>query len=133
MFLYNIVSSLFSLIRQFCVSNPFDVLGVGISVTVYGTPFPLPPEFLNILAEPLMFVFTRGVVRCYYASGSAPLGGCCLYMFFYLLHTDMLRLLLIVYPSTGYISLIGGIYVAFHILFVVIRNKISSILRVYKL
>lgn len=130
---YICLSTIFAFIRQYYFPNPFDVLGAGVTITTCGIPVFLPSVALNFFVEPFMNAFTYLVVKLYYIGGSAPALGSCLYMLFYYLHTIFLSWGLLAYPSSRAISLIIGIYIAMHVLFVMLKNKISSILRVYNL
>lgn len=116
---------MFWLIRQFYLPNPFEALGEGITVTISNVPILLTPDLLNLLADPIIFGITFGVVGLYYVSGSAPAVGSFLYMFFYCVHIAGIYLLLSLYPTIWLIVLIVVIYVALHITALIIKFKMN--------
>ena len=120
--LYNCLATIFWLVRQFAIPNPFDALGEGLAVTIGGTPILLSPELLNWLADPIIAGFTFGVVGLYYISRSDPALGSILYMFFYALHIGLLYLILSIYPAFWLMVIIGVIYIGLHIAVIVLKN-----------
>ena len=123
--IYTTLATIFWLIRQFLIPNPFEVLGEGITMTSKGISILLTPELLNLLADPIIFGITFGIVGFYYVSGSAPALGSFLYMFFYCVHIAGIYLLLSIYPTMWLIVLILVIYVALHITALIIKFKRS--------
>ena len=120
--IYAFLSTLFWIIRQFAIPNPFEALGDGLTIMIGETPFLLTPEILNWIADPIVFVITYGVVGLYYTKGSLPAIGSVLYMFFYALHIGLIYLLLHIYPMIWLIIVIGIIYVALHITILILLN-----------
>ena len=123
--LYHFLATIFWIVRQFAIPNPFDALGEGLVVTIGETPILLSPEFLNWIADPVVAAFTFGVVGLYYISRSAPALGSILYMFFYALHIGLLYLILSVYPAIWLMVLIGAIYVGIHIGVMVLKSALD--------
>lgn len=123
--LYCLLSTAFLCIRQFCLPNPFEVLGEGLTVVWQGVPILLAPILLNWIAEAFLHPITFGVVGLYYTRGSEPALGSILYMAFYAVHTGVLYLLCRAYPSTFLMVLVGIGYFAMHALFFWLRNKID--------
>lgn len=123
--IYSTLATLFWLIRQYAIPNPFEALGEGITVTIGGAPVLLSPEILNWIADPIIGAFTFLVVGIYYISGSNPTKGSILYMFFYAVHIGMLYLISSVYPTIWLIVLIAVIYLAFHIALLILKFKYS--------
>lgn len=64
--MYKLIAVISIFIRQFCISNPFEVLGDGLVVKIGEAPMALPPEILNWIAEPFMHTVTFAVVGLYY-------------------------------------------------------------------
>ena len=119
-----VLSTIFALVRQFAIPNPFETLGEGLIIKLGELSLLLPPELLNILAEPIVYIITFSVVGLYYRSGSEPALGCFLYMLFYVIHIGVLYLLLIIYPIVWLIILICVGYIVFHILIVILKNDV---------
>lgn len=70
--------------RNLAIPNPFDNLQ-GQTIEIYGIEFPVIPEIINILVEPILGVFTFIIVGLYYdRSEKTPLKGSILYLFFLL-------------------------------------------------
>ena len=120
---YSTLATLFWLIRQYAIPNPFEALGEGITVTIGGAPILLSPEILNWIADPIIGAFTFLVVGIYYISGSNPTKGSILYMLFYTIHIGMLFLISSVYPTIWLIVLIAVIYLAFHVALLILKFK----------
>ena len=120
--LYSLLATLFWIIRQFAIPNPFDALGEGLVITIGGAPVLLSPDFLNWIADPIIAGFTFGVVGLYYISRSDPALGSILYMFFYALHIGLLYLILSIYPTIWLMVLIGVVYIGLHMTMIVLRN-----------
>lgn len=119
------MATLFWIIRQFAVPNPFDALGEGLAVTIGGTPILLSPELLNRVADPIIAGFTFGVVGLYYISRSDPALGSILYMFFYALHIGLLYLILSIYPTIWLMVLLGVLYICLHVAVIVLKNVLD--------
>ena len=123
--LYNFLATIFWIVRQFAIPNPFDALGEGLVVTIGETPILLSPEFLNWIADPVVAAFTFGVVGLYYISRSDPALGSILYMFFYALHIGLLYLILSVYPAIWLMVLLGVLYICLHVAVIVLKNVLD--------
>ena len=112
---YSTLATIFWLVRQFAIPNPFEALGEGLTITIGEIPLLLTPEILNWIADPIIAAITFGVVGLYYIKGSEPALGSILYMFFYAVHIGLLYLMLSVYPIIWLMVLIGVIYFVLHI------------------
>ncbi|MBR2928820.1 MAG: hypothetical protein IKC24_06655 [Oscillospiraceae bacterium] len=121
--LYGFLSAVFLCIRQFCLPNPFDALGEGVTIVWKGVPILLAPVLLNWIAEAFLHPITFGVVGIYYTRGSEPALGSILYMVFYAVHTGVLYLLCRAYPSTVLMILVLIGYIAMHALFIRLLNR----------
>ena len=113
--IYSALATLFWLIRQFAIPNPFEALGEGLTITIGEAPLLLSPELLNWIADPIIGAITFSVVGLYYIKGSAPAWGSILYMIFYAMHIGLLYLILWIYPIIWLMVLIGVIYMGLHI------------------
>lgn len=112
--MYKLIAAISILIRQFCISNPFDALGDGLVVNLGETPILLPPRVLNWVAEPFMHVMTFAIVGLYYDRGSAPALGSCLYLLFYCIHTFLLWLMSLAGFAIWAVVLIVALYIVCH-------------------
>ena len=121
--IYTALATLFWLIRQFVIPNPFEALGEGLTIIIGESPLLLSPELLNWIADPIIASLTFLIVGLYYISGTAPAVGSILYMVFYVIHIGLLYLLLSIYPTIWLMILIALLYIAIHIT-LVIRFKI---------
>lgn len=119
--IYKIVSITFWVIRQFFMPNPFEALGDGIVATIGESEILLTPDMLNLIAGGVLPTITFIVVGVYYISKSCPAWGSILYMVFFCIHTGLLYLLCIAYPSILLVCLILICYLALHI--VIMRGK----------
>lgn len=123
--IYNIFYIFSLLIRNFIVPNPFERLQ-GQTIGINGIEFPLIPEVINILIEPILGGFTFFVVGLYYKRVERkPLKGSILYLSFYLAHTFLISGL--VYFKLSTISIIFAIifYFIFHIMIYIITSRLS--------
>ena len=120
--LYNFLATLFWIIRQFAIPNPFDALGEGLVVTIGEASILLSPELLNWIADPVIAALTFGVVGLYYISRSDPALGSILYMFLYAFHIGLLYLILSIYPTIWLMILMGVVYFGLHIAIIVLKN-----------
>lgn len=125
--MYIAVSTLFTLIRQFFLPNPFEVVAPGITIMVKDIPFLLTPEILNLAAEGMLHGLTFAVVRLYYKEGTEPLWGCILYMFFFVMHSKLIECALCYYPQYWLMGLILVGYIIIHIALKLLINKLDSI------
>ena len=125
--IYNILSFVFWWIRQFHMPNPFEVLGEGITIAISGVEVLLTPDTLNWIAGGILPTITFLVVGIYYISRSCPAWGSILYMVFFCIHTALLYLMCMAYPSTFLIVLIFIGYIAIHIGLISLGNKIKDI------
>ena len=120
--LYTFLATLFWIIRQFAIPNPFDALGEGLVVAIGAAPILLSPELLNWIVDPMIATITFGVVGLYYIGRSDPALGSILYMFFYALHIGLLYLILSVYPEIWVMVIMGVLYISLHIAVIVLRS-----------
>lgn len=121
--LFKIVSVAFWIIRQFFISNPFEVLGEGIPVVLDGKEVFLTPDVLNWIAGLGLPTLTFGIVGLYYKSGTAPVVGSALYMIFFLMHTGLLHLVSLAYPKIWLIFFIVVLYVGFHVFILSVKRR----------
>ena len=56
--MYRLMTVISTLIRQFCIANPFDALGDGVVINIEHTPILLTPGVLNWVVEPFLHVVT---------------------------------------------------------------------------
>lgn len=112
--MYKLIAVISIFIRQFCISNPFEVLGDGLVVKIGEAPMALPPEILNWIAESFMHTVTFAVVGLYYDRGSAPALSSFLYSLFYCVHTFLLWLMSLAEFSTWAVVVIVALYIACH-------------------
>ena len=122
---YLSLSTLFWLIRQFFIPNPFDAFGEGITVMISGAPVLLTPETLNWIAGGVLPLFTFAIVGRYYVKNSDPVAGSCMYMIFFCVHTGLLHLMALAYPAIWLIVLIFVVYIALHIAVRLRMNEIG--------
>ena len=120
--IYSALATIFWLVRQFVIPNPFEALGDGITIMIGDAPLLLTPEILNWIADPIIAAITFGVVGLYYIKGSEPALGSILYMVFYAVHIGLLYLMLSVYPIVWLMVLIGVIYMGLHIAAIVLNK-----------
>lgn len=114
--IYATIATIFWIIRQYTIPNPFEALGDGITIMFADSPFLLSPEILNWIADPIISGVTFLIVGLYYISGSAPTVGSILYMVFYTIHIGLLYLLLSIYPLFWLMIVIVLLYIMIHIL-----------------
>lgn len=119
--MYKLMATISILIRQFCIPNPFDVLGDGVNIGERAIV--ISPEVLNWVAEPFMHVVTFAVVGLYYDRGSAPAFGSFLYLLFYCIHTFLLWLMSLAGFATWAITLIVVLYIGCHVGVKMLRNS----------
>ena len=120
--IYSALATIFWLVRQFAIPNPFEALGDGITIMIGEAPLLLPPEILNWIADPILAAITFGVVGLYYIKGSEPALGSILYMVFYAVHIGLIYLMLSVYPIVWLMVLIGVVYIGLHIGMIVLNR-----------
>lgn len=123
--IFTIVSTLFWIIRQYAIPNPFDALGAGLTIYIGESALLLTPEVLNWLADPLIYGVTFIVVGLYYRSGSEPVLGSILYMVFYCIHIGLLYLILSCHPITWLMIVIAVAYIALHIAALILKSRID--------
>ena len=121
--MYKLIKIFSIIIRQFCVSNPFETLGDGLVVNLWQTPMLISPEVLNWLVEPFMCAVTFAVVGIYYDRGTAPAFGSFLYLIFYCLHIFLLWLMSLAGFATGTACFIIVMYVGGHVVVNKLRNR----------
>lgn len=116
------------LIRNFVVPNPFNSLQ-GQTIEINGLEFPIIPEIINILVEPILGVFTFIIVGLYYSRSSGkPIIGSILYLLFYCIHTAIIFVIFQLNRSTLLIILVITSYIFLLILIAVITSKIRKLL-----
>lgn len=119
--MYRLMTAISTLIRQFCIPNPFDALGNGLVINIGDTSILFTPVVLNWVAEPFLHVVTFVVVGLYYDQGSAPTFGSFLYLLVYCVHTFLLCLMSLAGFSTLAVLLIVALYVGCHVGLTVLR------------
>lgn len=120
--MYKLMAAISILVRQFCISNPFEALGDGLIMNIGEAPILIPPEVLNLVAEPFMHVVTFAVVGLYYDRGSAPALGSFLYLLFYCIHTFLLWLMSVAGFATWAVGLIVVLYILCNVGLVKLRS-----------
>ena len=113
--MYQIIATISTLVRQFCLSNPFEALGDGLVVNLGDGPILLSPVLLNWIAEPVMHGATYAIVGMFYDRGDEPVVGSFLYLFFYCMHTFMVWLMSLAGFATWAVILILVLYVVLHL------------------
>lgn len=125
--IYKVFAFISFLVRNLAIPNPFDNLQ-GQTIEIYGIEFPVIPKVINILFESVMYVVTYIIVGFYYdRSERKPLKGSILYLFFYLIHTAFISVIVQFNFSTLSIILAILFYLVLHILFITIKNKIRKL------
>ena len=112
--MYKLIAAISILIRQFCLPNPFEALGDGLTVNIGEALILLTPRVLNLLAEPFMHAVAFAIVGLYYHRGSDPAVGSFLYLLFYCIHTFLLRLMSLSGFATWAVLLIIVLYIVCH-------------------
>lgn len=126
--IYKVFAFISFLVRNLAIPNPFDNLQ-GQTIEIYGIEFPVIPEVINILIEPILGGITYFVVGFYYSRSSGkPVIGSILYLIFYCIHTALLFVIFQFNFSALSISLVIAFYVFLHILISVITSKIRKFL-----
>lgn len=91
--LYAIISAISIIIRNFLLPNPFDCL-TGQTIAIKGIEFPIIPEFLNIMAEAPLYIFSFLMAGLFYKKGyESPAKGSFLYLMFYCINVFALQIL----------------------------------------
>lgn len=126
--IYKVFAFISFLVRNLAIPNPFDNLQ-GQTIEIYGIEFPVIPEIINILVEPILGVFTFIIVGLYYdRSEKTPLKGSILYLFFYWIHVGLISVIVKFNFSALSIFLVATFYVILHILISVITSKLRKFL-----
>lgn len=113
--MYEIMMGLSFFIRQFCLSNPFELLGEGLQVTIDGNPILLHPEVLNGIASLFLPTITYLVVNFYYQKGSNPALGSFLYLAFFIVHNWLLKVMCGLGFTKLTVCIVVGLYIACHV------------------
>lgn len=113
--MYTLMMTISTIVRQFCIPNPFEALGEGLTIFVGENPILLSPILLNWLAEPIMYLITYLVVGLYYERASCPALGSFLYLLFYCIHMWIIWLMSLAGFATWAVVLIIVAYVGCHI------------------
>lgn len=119
--MYKLIATISTIIRQFYLSNPFEVLGEGLVVNVGDDPILISPVLLNWIAEPVMHAATCAIVGVFYDRGDEPAVGSFLYLLFYCVHTFLVWLMSLAGFVTWAVVLILVLYVGLHL---VLREKV---------
>ena len=113
--LYKIMVIISVFIRQFYLSNPFEVLGEGLAIRIDGSALLLNPEILNRIAGIVLPGLTYWVVGIYYQERSNPVAGSFLYLVFFIIHNSILTLMCKFGFTKIAICIIVGLYIACHV------------------
>lgn len=126
--IYKVFALISFLVRSLATPNPFNSLQ-GQYMEINGLEFPVIPEIINILVEPILGVFTFIIVGLYYyRSEKTPLKGSILYLFFYWIHVGLISVIVKFNFSALSIFLVATFYVILHILIFVITSKLRKFL-----
>lgn len=120
--MYILVSKFLWIIRQFCIPNPFNVLGNGIFVKINGVEIFLTPDILNIIAGiflPTISYLLAGLYCDSFNSAQKSI----IYMFFFCLNTRILYLTSLAYPMTWLIILIYILYIGMIVFLKILINR----------
>ncbi|MDD2494688.1 MAG: hypothetical protein PHE29_05800 [Tissierellia bacterium] len=74
--MYKLIALISTIIRLFCLPNPFETLEYGY--------------IINYIVEPMFHLLTYNIVGLYYRRGKAPAVGSFLYLMFYAIHTGLI-------------------------------------------
>lgn len=126
--MYKLIAFCSILIRQFYLPNPFDGYTYHSSLIYGETAVPvsiiIPPQLLNIIAEPFLYIITFSIVGIYYVRGSFPTLGSLLYLFFYVVHVSLLYLIGYFQWTIWAIIIILISYFCIHIGINIFRNRL---------
>ena len=122
-FLYEIMAVISFFIRQFYLSNPFEVLGEGLAINIDGSVLLLHPEILNWIASIFLPGLTYWVVEMYYREKSNPVVGSFLYLVFFIIHNSILGLMCRFGFTKPAICIIVGLYIACHVAVYKMRER----------
>ena len=126
--IYKVFAFISFLVRNLAIPNPFDSLQSQY-IEINGLEFPVIPEIINILVEPILGVFTFIIVGLYYdRSEKTPLKGSVLYFIFYWIHVGFISVIVKFNFSALSIFLVAVFYVILHILISVITSKLRKCL-----
>ena len=120
--MYKLILTISTLVRQFCIPNPFEALGKGAKVKTGATYILIAREVFNWVAEPFVHVVTYASVGLYYDRGSAPALGSFLYLLFYCLHTFLLWLMSLAGFAVWAVMLIIALYIGMHLVLLKMLN-----------
>ena len=112
--MYKLIATISTLIRQFCLSNPFEALGEGLMVNVGDGKILISPELLNWIAEPFMHTVTYAIVGVFYDRGDDPAIGSFLYLLFYCIHTFLIWLMSLTGFAAWAVIIIVILYIGVH-------------------
>ncbi|MBQ2981325.1 MAG: hypothetical protein IJD58_04265 [Lachnospiraceae bacterium] len=121
--MYSLIKIISIIIRQFCVPNPFETLGDGIVMNLWGTSMLISPEVLNWVVEPFMYAVTFSIVGIYYDEGTVPVFGSFLYLAFYCIHIFLLWVMSLAGFATGAVLLVIVMYIGCHVGANRLRNR----------
>jgi hypothetical protein len=124
--MYNLISIISIIIRQFILPNPFENLPHNVVVTISGIPIVLTPDILNLIASAVLPTITFVVVGVYYTKGKFPGLGSFLFLVFYIIHVGLLALMALAQFATWAVVMIIVLYIACHVGFAVLSNKFSG-------
>lgn len=122
--MYKIIAALSILIRNFCLPNPFEVIG-DIEIPFQETVIAIPPIVINFLFEPILHTITFGIVGLYYNRhrNSAAFGSF-LYLVFYCVHVGLLYLMAMSNFAIWAVLVILVAYMLCHMFINAIRHKL---------
>lgn len=124
---YISMAGISTVIRQFLLPNPFDKMTKSFIVYIGKIPLTLTPDILNWIAEPFLYVITFALVGCYYSKGfDSPVKGSFLYLLLYAIHVGLLSIIAYFNFSILAILFVLAGYVAFHIGYNLLKNRISG-------
>ena len=113
--MYEIMAGISVFIREFCLANPFEILGEGLIVNMGGSAILLHPTTLNWIANLFIPGLTYCIVGIYYEERSNPVLGSFLYLIFFVVHNSLLELMCRFGFTKWAIVIIGGLYIVCHI------------------
>ena len=122
--MYKIIAALSILIRNFCLPNPFELIG-NIEIPFQGTVIAIPPIVINFMIEPILHAITFGVVSLYYTRHkNSPAWGSFLYLVFYCAHVGLLYLMAMMKFALWAVLAVLVAYMLCHMVINAVRHKL---------